>query len=342
MKRLALLTLLVSLHLHAAIDGVVVNGTSNKPEPNVTVTLVKPSQGGMKTLGTTTTDAAGKFVFTTDQPGGGPQLLQANYKGVNYNKLMTPNVPTSNVQLSVFESTDSPAVARVAQNMLILEPNTSQVAVSQTIVVQNDSKTTYNNEHLGSLRFYLPAAANGQVRVSAQGPGGIPLPRPAEKTKETDTYQVNFPIKPGESQFEVSYVLVAGSPLTFHGRVVNIKGMTAGPLRLIAPAGVTLTGNDVQALGTEPKTQATIYNVVAHDLFSVDVAGVGSLHPTDDSAGPSDGESPPVTEGKPPIYAQMPWLLTLALSILGIGLVYLFRTSPIRAPYGEARSPYGK
>ncbi len=332
---LSLLTLLTSIPLSAAMNGTVVNGTTSKPQAGITVTLVKPGQGGMQTLGTTTTDAAGKFAFTTDQPGAGPQLLQANYKGINYNKLMTPNVPTTNVQLQVFESTSSPGVVRIAQNMLVMEPNSSQFAVSETVVVQNDSNTTYNNDQLGGLRFYLPPAANGQVRVSAQGPGGMPLPRPAERTKESDTYQVNFPIKPGESQFEINYVLVAGSPLTFHGRVVNVKGMAASPLRLIAPAGVNIAGKDVQMVGTEPKTQATIYTVTARDLFSVDVTGTGSLHSPDDTESPSSDDSPQVVEARPPIYAQMPWLLTLALSVLGIGLVYLFRTSPVRSPYGK-------
>lgn len=331
---LSLMALVGALPLTAAINGTVVNGTTRQPQPGIAVTLVKPGQGGMQTLGTTSTDAAGKFAFTTDQPGGGPQLLQANYKGINYNKLMTPNVPTTNVQLQVFESTSSPGVVRVAQNMLVMEPNTSQFSVSETVVVQNDSNTTYNNDQLGGLRFYLPAAANGQVRVSAQGPGGMPLPRPAERTKESDTYQVNFPIKPGESQFEINYVLVAGSPLTFHGRVVNVKGMQPSPLRLIAPAGVNIAGKDVQMVGTEPKTQATIYTVTAPDLFSVDVTGTGSLRSPDAEA-PSNDDSPQVTEARPPIYAQMPWLLTLALSILGIGLVYLFRTSPVRSPYGK-------
>ena len=156
MNRCLLLAVVLTFQLHAAIDGTVTNGTTNKPQPGVSVTLVKPGQGGMKTLGTTTTDASGKFVFTTDQPGGGPQLLQANYKGVNYNKLMTPNVPTSNVALPVYESTSSPAVVRVAQRMLVLEPNSSQFAVSETVVVQNDSTSTYNNDQLGALEI-LPS-----------------------------------------------------------------------------------------------------------------------------------------------------------------------------------------
>src|ERR1700746_401362 len=218
--------------LHAAIDGTVVNRTTGKPEPGVSITLVKPGQGGMRTLGTTVRDNSGHFVFEKDEPGGGPQLLQAAYKGVTYNKLMTPNIPTSNVELEIFEATKSPEVARVSQQMLLIEPNSSQIAVSETVVVDNNTNTTLSNPETGELRFYLPPAANGQVRVNAQGPQGMPLPRAAEKTNETDVFKVDFPIKPGQTEFSVNYILPAGSPFTFHGRVVGVKGMTSGPLRV--------------------------------------------------------------------------------------------------------------
>src|SRR5262249_21926519 len=157
---------------------------------------------------------------------------------------LTPNIPTSNVELEIYEATKSADVARVAQHMLVMEPSTSQFAVTENVIIQNDSKTNYNDEAQGELRFYLPPAANAQVRISAQGPQVMPLTRPAEKTKEKDIFKVSFPIKPGETQFEISYVLVAGSPQIFHGQVVNQNGMQAGPLRLVVPAGVTLEGKD--------------------------------------------------------------------------------------------------
>ncbi|MBV8708574.1 MAG: carboxypeptidase regulatory-like domain-containing protein [Acidobacteriaceae bacterium] len=333
MKRVRTWVLLFAavLPLSAAIDGTVVNRTTGKPQAGVSITLVKPGQGGMKTLGTTTSDAAGHFVFAQDQPGGGPQLLQANYAGVSYNKLMTPNIPTSGVELDVFETTKSPVVAQVAQNMLIIEPSRGDLTVSQTVLVQNDSNTTFHDPQQGDFLFYLPPAANGQVRINVQGPQGMPLPRPSERTKENGVLKVDFPIKPGQTQFEVSYVLPAGSPFAFRGRVVNVKGMPAGPLRLVAPSGVTLAGDDIQLVGTEPKTQATIYTVTARDLFSVNVTGIGSLRPPETAADESD--SPPVTEGKPQIYAHLPWLVALAFTILGTGLLILFRTSPVGSPY---------
>jgi hypothetical protein len=322
-----------AVNLFAAIDGTVLNRTAGKAAAGVSITLLKPGAQGMQTLGSTVSDAAGHFTFEKDQPGGGPQLLQASYKGVTYNKLLTPNVPTSNVELDIYEATKSPAAVKVGQQMLVLEPTSSQLAVDETIVFENAAKTTYNNDALGALRFYLPPAANGQVRVSAQGPQGMPLPRAAEKTEQNDVFKVNFPIKPGETQIQVAYVLPVGSPLTFRGRVVNIKGMQAGPLRLVAPAGVILAGNDVERIGTEPRTQATIYSIKPAGDFSVEVAGRGSLRGGDQAAGPDDSESPGITEGRPQIYRYLPWLIALALSILAVGFIVLFRSSPVRSPY---------
>jgi hypothetical protein len=321
--------------LFASIDGTVVNGTTGKPEAGVSITLVKPGQQGMQTIGTTVSDAAGHFVFEKDQPGGGPQLLQAVYKGVNYNKLMTPNIPTSNVQLEVFEATKAASVARIEQRMMLIEPNVNQITVTDTVIVQNDSKNTYNDEAEGSMRFYLPPAANGQVRVNVQGPQGMPLPRAAERTNETDVYKVTFPVKPGETQFEATYVIPAGSPFTLHGRVTGVKGMPAGPLHLIVPAGVALAGNDLQNAGTEQKTQATIYTVIAPDTFSADITGVGALRTPTNGPTADTSEAPQPVEAPPQIYRHMGWLLGFALSILTVGLIFLFRSSPVRSPYAK-------
>jgi len=320
--------------LCAAIDGTVINGTTGKPQPGVNITLVKPGQQGMQTIGTTVSDASGHFFFEKDQPGGGPQLLQALYSGINYNKLMTPNIPTSNVELNVFEATKLPAVARVTQQMMLIEPSAGSIAVSENVIIQNDSATTYSNPATGILRFFLPPPANGQVRVQVQGPQGMPLPRAAERTETDGIYKVDYPIKPGETQFEEDYVLPTPSPFTLRGQVVNVKGMAAGPLRLIAPRGVTLAGADLQSVGTEPKTQATIYNVAAPGAFTAAITGIGSLR-APETTQPDQSDSPPVTEGEPHIYNHMLWLLGLALAILAVGLLYLYTTSPVRAPYAN-------
>ena len=111
--------------------------------------------------------------------------------------------------------------------------------------------------------------------------------------------------------------------------------MPQGPLRLVAPAGVTLAGKDIAALGTEPKTQATIYNVNAPDLFSVDISGTGSLHTDDTGGGGQDSDSPAVTQANPQIYKHLPWLVVLAFSVLGVGMVILFQNSTASTGKGD-------
>lgn len=329
MMRSAIVFFLCAGTMIAAMDGTVFNKTTGKPQPGVTVNLLKPGAQGMQNIGSTVSDAQGHFLFEHDQPGGGPQLLQAQYEGVDYNQLMTPNLPTSGVELDIYQTTKSAAVAQVAQNMLIFEPAASLLNINQTVLVENQSNTTYYDPAQGGLRFYMPAGA-AQVRVSVQGSQGMPLPRTAEKTDQPNVYKVDYAVKPGQTEFDVSYTIPATSPLKFQGRLVGVKGMPQGPLRLIAPNGVTLTGADIQSLGQEPKTQATIYNVVAKNEFSVEINGIGSLRGAGD-AGPVDtSDSPEVAEGKPPVYAHLPMLVALAFSILGVGLLLLFRTSPVK------------
>ena len=325
---LAMLALLPAAY--SAVDGTVINGTTGKPQPGVSVTLVKPGQKGMETVGTATSDAQGHFQFDAAQPGGGPQLLQGNYKSVSYNKMLTPDLPTSGVELKVFEASKSPAAAKVSQHMLVIEPSANQIGVSETIIVQNDGNTTYANDELGGIRFYLPAGANGQVGVSVKGPGGMPLPRTARETEEKGVFKVPFAIKPGETEFDLTYVVPATDPLKFDGRVVGIKGQPGGPLRLVAPNGVTLEGADLRKLGQEPKSLATIYDVTASGPFSVNVQGTGSLRGGDDASGTDTSDAPQIEAVKPPVYRYLPALIGLALGILGLGLLILYRSSPVR------------
>ena len=285
----------------------------------------------METIGTTTSDAQGHFQFETAQPGGGPQLLQGTYKSVAYNKMLTPDVPTNGVELKVFEASKSPAAAKVSQHMLVVEPSASQIGLSETIIVENDGNTTYSNDELGGIRFYLPAGANGKVSVSVKGPGGMPLPRNAKETEEKGIFKVPFAIKPGETEFDLTYAVPVTDPLKFEGRVVGIKGQPAGPMRLVAPNGVTLEGADLKKLGQEPKSLATIYDVTVSGPFSVNVQGTGSLRGGGDSAETDTSDAPQIEAVKPPVYRYLGALIGLAFGILGLGLLILYRSSPVRA-----------
>ncbi len=92
MRRLILCCLLPLATAFAAVDGTIVNGTTGQPEPNTVVLLIQPTQAGMQTLGTTKSDAQGKFSFDNNDDSG-PRLIQAVLPGVQYNKMVPPGTP---------------------------------------------------------------------------------------------------------------------------------------------------------------------------------------------------------------------------------------------------------
>jgi hypothetical protein len=310
---------LLALPVLAAVDGVVINSTTGKPQPNAIVSLVQPSQAGMQALGSTKTDAEGKFRF--DKELQGPTLLQALYAGVLYNKMIVPGTPTNGLQVQVFDSTNKP-VAKVRQHFIVLQPGAGEMAVSEGVLYQGDPNLTYSDPANGTFRFYLPPEAKGQVSVTINAPGGMPIQRPAEKTKEENVYKVDYPIKPGETRFDLNYVVPVTNPQIFSGKILHSEGASD----LVAPSGVTLKGDNIELAGQEPKTQASIYQIKGAS-YKVEVEGTGSLQQPGAASSDEDNGMPSIQEVKPKIYDRLYWILGMAFGILGLGSVLLYRSS---------------
>lgn len=314
---LPVLVLLIAPLAFAAIDGAVYNRTTAKPQPGATVTLYKLGQNGLESLESVKSGPQGEFHITQDPSG--PRLLQSAYDGVTYNHMLPPGSPTSNVALDVYESSNQPGRAEVAQHMVLLETARGQLAVSETYVFRNDGKTTYNDPDGGTLHFYLPPAAKGMVQVNCTAPQGMPIRRAPEKTSEPDVYKVDFPIKPGETRIDLGYSLPFTPSGVFESRTLY-KG---GPTRLVAPEGVTLQGDGIELVSQEPRTKASIYNVTSRD-FKVQIAGTGALQRGGEEAA-DDNAGPGIEQIKPRVYEKLKWILTLALAILTLGFILLYR-----------------
>ncbi|MGH9632826.1 MAG: carboxypeptidase-like regulatory domain-containing protein [Bryobacteraceae bacterium] len=320
MKLLGLLVLAVPLL--AAVDGTVVNRTSSKPQPGVAVTLIRLGQG-MQPAGSATTDAQGRFRMDQEVQPGTPYLLQAEYEGVTYNRMLPPGSPSTGLQVEVYEAKPEPGTAAVAQHMLLLEPSQDGLSVSESIIFENNGNATYYDPAKGTFRFYVPPQAGGQVRVSVQGPQGMPIERQPEQAGAPGTYKVDYPVRPGETRFDLSYALPLSSPPVFESKLMH-----GGPLRIVAPRGVTLRGENVNSLGTEPRTQATIYDVKGPD-YRVEIEGTGTLRGTAEPSGEQD-TGPPIEQKKPPIYRSLYLILGLTLAMLAIGLLMLYRNPGTR------------
>ncbi len=322
MMKTLLLTLLSAASVIAAIDGTVTNKTTSKPQSGATVTLIKLGSG-METVGSVKSDAQGKFALPQDLAAGSPYLVQTLYQGVTYNKAIPPGSSATDLAVDVFESSPKSGDAKVVQHMVLFEPSGTDVTINETIIYNNTGNTTFDDPANGTFRFYLPPAAKGQVTVQVAGPQGMPISRDAVKTKDPNIYTVKYPVKPGETRFDLAYGFPSPSPGTF-----EMKFMHEGePVRIVAPKGVTLTGANLKDLGPEPRTQALIYQVTGTDL-QFQFAGTGSLRVAAEAAQQSEDTGPAIEDVKPRIYGRVYPLVGLAAFILIIGFVLLYRSEP--------------
>ena len=307
--------LLVALPAFAAIDGTVINGTTGMPQPSVTVTLVHPGEGGMQTLGSAKSGPDGKFAIDKEVPSP-PALLQAEYQGVTYNTIIPPGTPSTGVRLSVYDATNKLSTDIMQQHLVILEPINGQLRVSETFLVENKGNTTFQDLSKGSVQLFVPKGTTTEVTVTA--PGGMPIKRPPEKTSQADVYKISYPLKPGETQFELAYTLPDATK--FSGKAVDKE-----PLRLVTASTVTLSGATLKDLGTEPRTQAHVYEVPAGAPYEVSIQGEGPLRTENAQADDGDTGQPKLTSGMARIYSRLYWVLGLTFGLLAVGGALLYR-----------------
>jgi hypothetical protein len=342
--RVVILFAATALSLNAAVDGVVTNGTSGKPQAGATVTLFQPSAQGPQFIDSVKTDAEGHFSITKELPSAapGPLMLQAVYGGVQYTQVLPPGSATSGVQIPVFESSKKPGDAKIDQHMILLEPAPGgTLQVSESYVIRNDGKTTWNDPDNGTLRFELPPGAQGKVEVNATTPGGLPIRKAPDPGPKPNTFKLDIPIKPGESRVDLQWAMPFNTPGVFEEHILTKGGLT----RLVAPVGVTFKGGDLKDLGEEPRTKARIFEASGPDV-KFDVEGTGTLSAGADSGSTDAGQGgggeapgqPSLTMNLPKLYGlvsgsadiltsiqAVKWVLLSVLGMLAAGFVILYR-----------------
>lgn len=324
---------LLSIAAQAAVTGTVVNGTTGTPQANTPVTLYKFGQGGMAPVANTKTDAQGAFSFSQDTSGTpGPAMVRVELDGVTYNKIMPPGTPTAGVQLTVYNASKQPGAAKVAKHMILFEPSNGQMVVNETLLYQNAGKTTWSDPQNGTLRFFLPTAAKGQVDVKGTAPDGMPVPVPTDKTSKPEVETAKFEIKPGETRFDISYTVPYTEGQPYAGKIETHDDNTY----LITPNGITLKAAGLTDLGVEPKTQAHIYGLPA-SAYNIQLTGTEAAPPDQPAATQDDNSGPKIEEIMPRLYGKAIWIMALAMGILALGFVILYRARPAQESHERSR-----
>ncbi len=310
----------MALSLNAAVTGTVINATTGKPQAGATVALNKlAQQNGIELLDQAKSDAQGKFTIATN-PSGGPHLIRTAFDGVTYNHMLPPGSPTTNLTLTVYNASKNPGDAKVTKHMILFEPESGgQMTVNETMLLSNPGKTAWNDPSGGgSVQFFLPAGAGGKADVKATAPGGMPIGAAIVKTSKPEIYAVDFPIKPGDSRIDITYTTAYKIGDPFAGKVPSKDENTY----LIAPNGITLAGDGLNDLGSEPRTKAHIFGLSAN-TYAITLTGeqVATEEPAEESSGPQ------IQQIMPRLYGKVIPILAIALGILALGFVLLYRSN---------------
>jgi len=199
------LTAILSLTLGSAaaqtLTGTVTNGTTNKPAAGDEVILINLANG-MDVAGSTKIDSNGKFSFKVTVPG--PHLIRAVHQGVTYHQMAPPGVNTADV--NVYDVATKVTDLSVTADVIRFQADSGTMQGIRLFVVNNTSSPakTQMNDH--NFEFYLPPGAKVE-QLQARAPNGQPIPAEAVPQAEKNRYAIAFPLRPGETQFQLEFTL---------------------------------------------------------------------------------------------------------------------------------------
>ena len=187
--------------LAAPITGTVHDGTTNKPSANDDVILISLQQR-MQETARTKTDAKGHY--SIDVPDAGMHLIRVDHQKASYFQPAPPN--TTKVDVQVYDVAEKVPGVSTEANVLRIETAAQGLHVTQSFFVKNDSTPPRTQFSSHSYDIYLPADAKIEA-AAAMGPGGMPVASSPAPAGDKGHYTYLFPLRPGETQFQVSYSL---------------------------------------------------------------------------------------------------------------------------------------
>lgn len=332
-----------------SISGVVRNGTTNKPSAGDEV-ILKRVGNGMEDVGTTKTNAKGEFTFAVPVSQG-RYLVWVKHQEVTYPRVVQPG--GGPVAVQVFNSSSTVNGISMPEHMLVLQtsPAGDQLKVDELFTVDNRSTPamTKNGQH--TLDVYLPEGAKVE-ETSAQPAGNMALKTPIVPDKSAaNTFFFGFPIRPGQTQFRVSY------SLPYNGKIqLNPKtSLPQGNFLVVAPDTMNFAASDASVFTPNKDPQikdVTLYLVKSPQpaqQLGFAVSGNGVIPQQSQQApasaagggaargeGPGGGMAPPNDRPDPLQNGQ--WLFLGVLVIfLAAGAIYVY-TANINEPQRKTAS----
>ncbi len=216
--KLLMLFAVVSVASAQTITGVVTNKTTNKPSGGDDVVLLKLAQG-MEELARTKSDARGHFaVKIPTNEAASPHLIRVTHDRANYFAAVPPGTTTADVEVYTGASElDGISVSEDVMQISTL-PDGKTLRVVEHYLVQNTSQPakTLFSDH--PFELYLPPGSTVDGS-SAKAPGGMGVEQPLVPMGDPNHYTIIFPIRPGETEFNIWFRMPYKDSYTFEPRL---------------------------------------------------------------------------------------------------------------------------
>jgi len=279
---LIILSLLPAFTSAQTLTGTVTNGTTSKPASGDDVVLLSLING-MQEAGRTQSDAKGNFTLKLDAAG--PHLIRVIHQGVTYHRMAPPG--TTSVEVEVFDVAKKIAGIQVTADVMRFQAQGNELGGVRLFAVNNTSNPPRTQMNDQNFEFYLPEGA--QIDQSmAETAGGQPINSAPVPQKEKDRYAFIFPLRPGETQFQVAFHLPYTGQLSINPRAIygaqHFVVMLPKSMQFTAGQGVVFNAMN------DPRQPDAIVQVASNTSvgqpLDFNVSGTGTLaEGGDDSAG---------------------------------------------------------
>jgi hypothetical protein len=271
----AIFLLLLTAASAQNITGTVTNATTGKPSSGDIVTLLSLSQG-MQEVANTKSDAQGRFLLPAPAGDPSPHMVRVTHQGVNY---FPPGGPlmsgTTTAQLTVYDSAKT--VVGLSQTVEVdrFQSDGKQLEGIALYAIRNQSqppRTVADDKR--TFEFVLPEGAELES-AQAKGPGGQPIAVEASPALQKNHYALTYPLRPGETQFQVSYHMPYSGEASISPKPLN----EVQHFVVMTPQGMTFTPRNPQQFQSMPDQPGVmvVTNVKPGQDLSFRVAGTGEF-----------------------------------------------------------------
>jgi 5-hydroxyisourate hydrolase-like protein (transthyretin family) len=315
------------------LTGIVTDGTTGKPAAGDTVSLIGFGQG-MQVAAHTATDAHGRF--TLQVPDESMHLVRVDHEKATYFEPAPPG--THSVKVTVYDVAAKVKGVVTEADVLSMQTEASGLLhVTEDFFVHNSSKPPMTQFSNHAYEFFLPPGAKLEG-TAAMGPGGMPVESTPVPLAGEGHYAFLFPVRPGETRFQVSYTVPYKGKLVWNQR----EAIEAENLVVMLPKSMQFAA---QGTNWQPVQQS---NIDAQVFVQKDVAPLTpvAFSVSGDGALPRDAQAPgqpgagSAPEGRPggglgppidtpdPLHRYKGWLLALLGVLLLGGAWWLMRGKP--------------